>query len=147
MKDLVSDKRLINPQPATSDKGNTLASSFITRSSSSTSSGGDFKELDFSELPYKSSSRRTRGRRQLRTLHTHSKSDHNELYVYVGSDNSVVKENFCKYIESSNYTFTINDGNITGVTYPVLLKLEVMRIVNEGSYIAHGKNIKNLKET
>ena len=147
MKDLASDKKLINPQPATSGQGDTLASSFITRSSSSASSGGNFEELDFSERPYKSSLRRTRGRRQLRNLHAHSKLDPDELYVYVGSDNSVVKENFCKYIESSNYTFTINEGNITGVTYPVLLKLEVMRIVNEGSYIAHGKNIKNLKET
>ena len=148
LKNAGSEKRPVDPQSLTSDKKETLASSFITHSSYSPSSSGNFEELDFSERPYKSSSRRTRERRQLRSVqHPRHKRDADVLYVYVGSDNSVVKETFCEYLENSNYTFTINDGNISGVVYPVMLKLEVMRIVNEGGYIAHGKNIKNLKET
>ena len=147
-RDLGSGKKLIVPLSTTTEKKETLASSFITHSTSSLSPSSPspsekFEELNFAEKPYTS---RLRMRRKL-ISHTHQKPDANILYVYVGSDNSVVKERFCRYIESSNYTFTINSGNVSGVSFPVVLKLEVMRIVNEGGYIAHGKNIKNLKET
>ena len=105
----------------------------------------NFEELNFSEQPYRISRLRRRLSDTDRT--DHNEKDSNVLFVYVTSDNSVVKEAFCKYLEAKNFLFTLKSGNVTGVAWPKVMRLEIMRVINDGGYIAHGKNIKNLKET
>ena len=58
------------------------------------------------------------------------------LYVYVSSDNSVVKEAFCKYLYDRALTFNIKDENGKELHF----RLQMMRVVNEGNYIAHGES-------
>lgn len=138
----ISDKPT-SASPVSISTPATPSTSLVTEVNNKGSDG--FQELNFDLEPYSNVSPYKLGtllyakqhsrRRHLRGVNCEVNCVLQPLYVYVSSDNSVVKEAFCKYLYQRALTFDVKSEDGQELHF----RLQTMRVVNEGNYIAHGE--------